>query len=244
MGDHDGQKFCPWCQTWKDEECFHLNGRGRTRRRTCSECTQARRRKNNQDKRGRRDALTIALLELARYDLDRLLDIEQDEFIKKTQSAEAIKEFDYQNIVEEAKLHLYKSGHHRPKNISLPPGKYLVVGDSHGKHTRTKMFNLLKNVVDYVGVDNIIHIGHMLDDDNDISFHWKKFDNLIVVSKQEEAKTLEKIIEEDGYDFQIVREEIEIGDLKVLNQDLIQDYVKTFVGSLDQEIFPDTVTKF
>ena len=103
------------------------------------------------------------------------------------------------------------------------------------------MFNLLKNLNQYLAVDNVIHIGHMLDDDNDLSYCWGDFDNLLVVTKVEERKTIENILERKGYDFELVRDEIKINDLTILNQDLITDYTKTSIKSLDQEIFPDSI---
>jgi predicted phosphodiesterase len=237
---HAGEKYCPWCKSWKDENLFHANGKER-RRRTCNTCTNDKRQVAKNEKKNRKEALSIALLELARHDLERLQQIDREEFVKKTNSEEVIDEFGFENIKEISVNSLYKSGHHRPQNLKLPPGKYLIVSDSHGKHTRTKMFELLKNVNDYLNIDNVIHVGHILDDDNDMSYHWGDIDNLIVISKTEESTTLEKIMKREKYDFQVVRDEVAIGDYKVLNQDLIQDYTKSFIGSLDQEIFPDSV---
>jgi predicted phosphodiesterase len=241
MSDHEGQKFCPSCKTWKDIECFSLEGQGRGRRRTCAQCVYKKRKQNKEEKIGRKTSLATALVELSRHDIERLESIGENEFIKKTNAKEAIQEFGFESIQKEALGFLYNSGHHRPKSISLKPGRYMVVGDSHGKHTRTRMFDLIKMANEYLAIDNIIHIGHILDDDNDISYHWADIDNLIVISKIEEANILEKVIKSEKYNFEIVRNEIEVGNYRILNQDLIQDYVKTFVGSLDQEIFPESV---
>ena len=50
----------------------------------------------------------------------------------------------------------------------LTNGRYLVVSDSHGKHTSRGMFRLLNNLNANLKFNAVIHVGHILDDDNDI----------------------------------------------------------------------------
>lgn len=50
-----------------------------------------------------------------------------------------------------------------------------MVSDSHGKHTTRGTFRLLNVLNNYFNFDSIIHVGHILDDDNDISYLWKDF---------------------------------------------------------------------
>jgi predicted phosphodiesterase len=78
---------------------------------------------------------------------------------------------------------LVKSGAKNPLNMTLTNGRYLVVSDSHGKHTSRGMFRLLNNLNNNLKFDAVIHIGHILDDDNDISYLWKDFSNFIVVAR-------------------------------------------------------------
>jgi predicted phosphodiesterase len=181
-----------------------------------------------------------AILELARNEEDRLLELTKADFIEKTNGQDVLKGHRFKDLKKLAFKELQKYGLHRDDSVSFGPGKYLVVGDSHGKHTKTGMFDLLKSVENNLGVDKIIHIGHMLDDDGDMSYNWDKFD-LTVIPKLDEVYHLESVKTDKDYNFDMVRTEVKIGDYSVVNQDLIQDYVKTPISSLDQQIFPDNV---
>ena len=181
--------------------------------------------------------LVSAMVNLSRGEIERLDGLSRDEFLRKTNAHEHV-------LDEEAFRSLKKAAHERlislglanPKEMAFGPGTYLIVGDSHGKHTRTKMFDLLKNLQAQFGFDKVVHVGHALDDDNVISYWWKDFPNLVVLSKQEELAVVEQHRREWG-NFAISRESVRLGNLLVRNQDLITDYVKTSIKGLDQHIF-------
>lgn len=182
--------------------------------------------------------LVKMLLNLSRYDLKRLLSIGREEFGRKTNTINSVfkdGKCRFRDVKCSAIKELTKLGSLNPTNLTLKDGRYLIVGDSHGKHTTRGMFRLLNNLNNHLNFKNIIHIGHILDDDNDISYLWKDFDNLIVLSKEEEAKEIEA--KKENYGYKVVNGSIFIGDFKICNQEMIGDYVRTNLGNLDPYIF-------
>lgn len=184
-----------------------------------------------------KSTMISALMELSRHDIQRLHAISKNEFVKKTNASSIISKFDFNELKELAEQQLYSLGLHRPINMTLGKGRYLVVGDSHGKHTPRIMFKLLRNLNKHLKFDKIIHIGHILDDDNIISYCWKDFDNLVVIAKTEEAMGIENAINNEGYDFAVVRQTVNFGKLQVANQDMIGDYVRPGIESMDNRIY-------
>lgn len=178
-----------------------------------------------------------ALIDIARHDLDRLSKINEEEFRLKTNSQDH--EFDYEEIYSKAFNRLNDMGFCYPETIVLDVNsKIMIVGDSHGKHTRTKMFNLIKNVIEKENIDFIIHTGHILDDDNVASFHWWSLgEKLIIVAKPEELSTVTKTIKDNGAKCKVVRDTVMVGKFDIKNQEFITDYVKTYIGSIDQHIY-------
>jgi len=103
------------------------------------------------------------------------------------------------------------------------------------------MFDLLEVVNAELNVDKILHVGHFLDDRNFVNPNWDRFDNLTVLFKMEESRHIESVLgNSDRNLFDVVKDSVKLGDLVVCNQDLIGDYVKTYIGNLDQEVFPDS----
>lgn len=186
------------------------------------------------------EKLVDSLLKLCRHDTHRLKEIDKDEFLRKI-NAEDI-ECSYDKIKQDVYNKLELVGLGNPESLNLNEGTYVIVGDSHGKHTKTKMFSLLEQVNNYLNPDKIIHIGHILDDDNDISYNWGNFDNLIVLTKSEELKLVHGQRNKFNFHYNIVRGGITLGkNLLVTNQDIISDYVTTSIRSLDSEIFDPQV---
>jgi hypothetical protein len=122
-----------------------------------------------------------------------------------------------------------------PKNRILSKGTYVVVGDSHGKHTANGMFDLLQTINKAIKPTNIIHIGHISDDEGDISFRWCDFPNLIVVGVLSELK----LLKEQKHPYDVVKNEIKLGSLSVRNQYDSGDFVKKSVGRIDSATVPD-----
>jgi len=266
------EKQCTVCNDYKEEEGgFHrtgyLNDGTIKYRGVCKVCRNGKKRANtlthkmNQIQTGsiteesqdvEFDTFVSALVELSRYDINRLKTISIKEFERKTNSFEYMQKHNFEEIRESAIKNLQDMGYCHPEVCEYGTGTYLIVGDAHGKHTKRSMFKLLKQVCDEVGIDEVIHVGHLLDDDNDISFCWKDLDNVSILSCIEELETIQNKINSEKndfiknkvsapYNFSITRKKIKLGSLTVMNQNLITDYTKTFVKSLDQQIFNESV---
>lgn len=189
-----------------------------------------------------KERYVTALVLLSRYDNERLLHIDEEEFLRKTGLENTTLSISFSAIKEAAKATLNSLGFGNPETVDYGEGTYVIVGDSHGKHTKTHMFSLLKEVDKLLKPNKIIHIGHILDDDNDISYNWGMFKNLVVVSKIEELKIVQDQRNKYDFNYEVVRGGIQLGkDLLVMNQDIIADYVKTPISSLDAQIFDERV---
>lgn len=194
------------------------------------------------DKERVREQLATSLVIIARHDKDRIKDITEDEFLRKINFDDGALPVPYKDVKQEACNQLDELGFGNPELVELKKGTYVIVGDSHGKHTKTEMFNLLKEINTFIKPTNIIHVGHILDDDNDISYHWGLFKNLMVLAKLEELKMVQDQRNKFDFKYEVVRGGIQLGDsLLVMNQDIISDYVKTPISTLDSQIFDDRV---
>jgi predicted DNA-binding protein YlxM (UPF0122 family) len=187
------------------------------------------------------EQLVNALLIHGRHDLERLRSLQEDDFLDKINLDKEKLPETFSKLILLAEDELTKLGYQNPETEEYGEGIYAIVGDSHGKHTTTEMFKLLKNIDKTIKPDKIIHIGHIMDDDNDISYNWGQFKNLVVVAKSEELRLLQDQRNRGNFKYHIVREDVSLGDLIVTNQDLISDFVKTPIRSLDPEIFDSKV---
>lgn len=181
--------------------------------------------------------LVVFLIELSRHSSEKMDQIKQPYFLQKAGITKKDLPCKFEEIVEKAKHELKKMGLDYPEELELGEGTYIVVGDSHGKHTKRACFAMLDKLVKHINPVNIIHIGHALDDDGEISYLWEKFSNCIFLAKQEELKHLAEL----NFDYQLVRNEIRLGKLSVVSQDMIQDYTNTFIGNINPQMFPDSV---
>lgn len=263
----ESTKVCKTCRKVKSINEFPKDGYdlfGESRYRAdCKDCRNAKRRNhevvtehvdtnNKSDDSVQFEDLVSGLIELARYDIDRLKTINIREFASKTNCHEFLKTHNYVEILDAAIQRMHDMGYCHPETNVFGKGTYLIVSDSHGKHTKTDMFKLLKNVYDTLEVDAIFHIGHILDDDNDVSYRWKYFDTVNVLACVEELTNIQKNMDreqemfangdvEQPYNFIITRREIILGNLTLRNQNLITDYTKTFIKNIDQQIYNESV---
>ncbi len=188
------------------------------------------------------EQLVEACLALSRHDPVRLKTLNAAELCRKINFNEDDLPISFEDIRKKSSEQMDIMGLGNPETVSLKEGTYVVFGDSHGKFTRTKMFDLIDQVNIHIKPDKFIHIGHLLDDDNEISFNWGRLDNLIVLAKKEELSSVQNRRHQHNFSFEIARGAINLGnDLVVINQDLIGDYVKTPISSVDQEIFDSKV---
>jgi len=186
--------------------------------------------------------LVEALVLLSRRDPDRLKTISEEEFRRKINFETDALPISFNELKNKVKQELDSIGLGNPEEISLGEGTYIIVGDSHGKWTKNKMFDLLTQVNKTLKPNGIIHVGHILDDDNDISYNWGHFKNLMVVAKQEELHFVQEQRNKYDFGFDIIRGGINLGrDLFVMNQDMIQDYVRTSLKTLDAVVFDPKV---
>jgi hypothetical protein len=201
---------------------------------------------DEEDKEHFINQLEQALIVLCRHDHKRLNEITEVDFVRKTSLSEEQMLISFDELKDRVSKQLNLMGFGNPDVLELSEGTYIIVGDSHGKQTPTKMFKLLKAVNKELNATNIIHIGHILDDDNDISYNWGEIDNLIVLTKKEELQIVQekrKNYEKTyNFNFEIARDVLVLGnDLVVMNQDLISDYVKTSIRQIDQEMVDNKV---
>lgn len=182
--------------------------------------------------------LVNAMVSLSRCNYSQIRDAKKDDFLSRINLEEKDLPISFKDIKELATKELDECGLGNGESIQFNEGTYVVVGDSHGKHTKRNMFNLISNINSFFNPEQIIHIGHILDDDNEISFKWGDFKNLTILAKEEELKFIHKKRNSHNFSYKIVRSDVQLGkDLTILNQDMISDYVKTPIGSLDTEIF-------
>ena len=185
------------------------------------------------------DDFTAALVRLSRNDMDRLENITAEDFKKKTNSGSFLKKsgVDFNDVKDAARRQLALQGFANPDTGIMGEGTYLVVSDSHGKWCKRPMFELLNNLQKHLKFTGIVHVGHMLDDDNDVSYLWNNFKNLTVVAKPEELAVIQQQKVLHRYKYNIVRNKVMLGDVTICNQELISDYVKTCLKTLDSQLF-------
>lgn len=179
------------------------------------------------------DNLIKTMLSLSRGNVDRLNEITKAVFLKKANLRESELTISFSEIKAESFKRLLNRGLHFQNNENLGEGLYVVLGDSHGKHTKKGIFKLLNKINKTLDVKNIIHIGHILDDDNDISYLWEDIKNLIVLGKKEELPILAA---KKNLPYRVIRGKIYLGELTVQNQEQIQDHVKTSLESFPIEL--------
>lgn len=189
-----------------------------------------------------KEKLVNALILISRHDYIRLDEINEEQFLKKINLEKKDLAIPFEEIKKEVQEELKSMGLAHPVSVACEEGTYLIVGDSHGKKTKQRMFDLLHNVIKELNVDKVIHIGHILDDDNDINYNWANFKNLTILAKKEELRIIQDKSRAIDAEFDIVREYLSLGKkLVVMNQDFISDYVKTPIRSIEQELVDDAV---
>lgn len=182
--------------------------------------------------------LVKILLKLSRYDLYRLSNISRQQFGRKTNTINSIfkqGKCKYSDLKKDAMNQLVRYGVSNPVDLKLKDGTYLIVSDSHGKHTNRGMFRLFNVLNSYFNFKNIIHIGHAVDDDNDVSYLWKQFDNLIVIARDQERQQIEQKKQQYGYT--VINGSVYINGLRIVNQQVVRDYSKTSINLMDSYLY-------
>ncbi|MFA5312961.1 MAG: metallophosphoesterase [Methanomassiliicoccales archaeon] len=187
------------------------------------------------------ERLVDGLLELSRNDFRRLREITKEKFCDKTNCDDESMTVTFPELQKLAKDRLNTMGYGNPEDMECGQGTYIIVGDSHGKHTKSEMFDLMEQIQKYFTPKKIIHVGHILDDDNDISYNWGKLDNVVIVAKEEELRIIQEQRKKFDFHYEVVRGTIALGKIDVRNQELIADYVAKSIGGLDPSLFPNRV---
>jgi len=173
------------------------------------------------------ECLILRMIEFIRNDPDRfetLLNKNAFEVFLNEEEKHYLCEIGYAEIKNEVKEILEKQGLYRSVFKNYNDGTYLIFGDSHGYHTNPSMFKFLNQFIDYIKPDKCFHIGHLVDDNGLINKNIENIKNLVLVTRIEEAY---KIEEEFGSSnsIEIVRDGVFLGNVKVANQDLSNDYM-------------------
>lgn len=184
------------------------------------------------------ERLVDAILSVCDNEFAKLDLVKEDYFLSKVNLDKSEMFVSFSELKERAKDKLTERGLGNPEDVCFGKGRYIVVGDSHGRKTTKEMFDLLENINRSLKPDKIIHVGHLLDDRNDISYCWGKFSNLVILAKSEELRLVQNQRNKFRFNFDIVLNSVSLGDnLFVFNQDIISDYVKTPLTTLDSGMF-------
>ena len=183
--------------------------------------------------------LIEAMIRNCRYSFERLKVMKEKDFLRRTSLEKDRLFLTFDELKKKTVERLEKLGFGNPESVDMEEGTYVIVGDSHGKHTKKNVFALLRQVNKHLKPKKIIHIGHILDDDNDISYEWGGFDNLMVLSKIEELQVVQDQRRKFNFNYEIVRDTINVGGLAIASQDIIADYVKTPIKTLQAEMFEE-----
>jgi hypothetical protein len=205
----------------------------------------------NQDKvdyEEKRETLVFRMLEFVRNDPERLEKLKHKSFLKSLDESENnyFREVKYADVKHDVKELMSIQGLFRPKWKEYGPGTYVVVGDSHGDHAEAGVFSLVQSLSEYIGADNVFHIGHILDDNEIINEDLVRIKDLVVISRVEESPQIEEFYEDnstgDTEPFEIIQEGVLLGNVKVANHDLSNDYMSTRADSktVNRKVFEES----
>ena len=141
----------------------------------------------------------------------------------------------FQEIKSAAMAQIDRLGMTYPKTRKMGQGRYLVCGDSHGKHTPLGVFRLLEVINRELACASLVHMNDASDENDEISYEWQKFRNLVVLGKLNELHILKRQV----YQYDVVRQRIMLGNIAVENQYDHGDFVKKRIGNVDPMTIPD-----
>ena len=198
-----------------------------------------------EDRKGctKKDILLSSYIRRVNAEIEKLSFFNEEYFrrVLDPESRAYLDEVDFSTIQRLAHSYFEAMGLTRPQEVQFGKGVYIVVGDSHGYRTEPGVFKMLHTLISHSKASAIVHIGHLLDDDDQINKEWLKFDNLIVVAMPEEASAIEDFIRlHRDANFSVIRHLVKLGELDVVNQSWINDYTKTRIaGTGGETIIPN-----
>lgn len=146
-----------------------------------------------------------------------------------------VQPIEFTAIEDAAAQRLEEFGYFTPQDACIG-GKTLVIGDTFGTHTPECVFHLLRHIVERESIENVVILGHNLDDENLVSNLIASFGvRTILVAMKDELKDL---YAQRGYGYEIVQDHVKIDDIILRNQEHITPYVKTALSQLDPRLFP------
>lgn len=202
------------------------------RRKICRACVALKDKDRRKKKTEKYQCFVNALLEYCRYEVERLQNVDKQSFEHFVgQECE-----DFDSVKNSAMIVLISQGLYSEDKKEFGDGNYLICGDSFGKHTKTKMFVLLEQIIKYLDINKVIHVGEALDDDNEVSNLWKTLSaDCYFVAKANELQELYN--QQKLYGFNVIKDYIMIGDVKVVNQEAVQPYTTKSLSNLDSYIY-------
>jgi len=108
------------------------------------------------------------------------------------------------------------------RELRMPPGNYIVMGDSHGIYAERGMVECIRHMAEAFDAQ-ILHVGHVIDRSKNMPGEVLALPRLTVIPMADELPYLCKY-HRDHPTFAIVREHIEIGNAKIRNQNYRGDY--------------------
>ena len=230
-------RVCNCCGKEQSIECFSFRGEvdkegNPKRRKICKSCVNLKDKNRRTKKVEQHTQFVNALLEFCRYEFERLNNVDQSSFENFIgQECE-----NFESIQLSAITVLTSKGILSEDKKEFGDGVYLICGDSFGKHTKSNMFVLLNQIIEEFEIDKVIHVGEALDDDNEVSNLWKDIKaECYFVSKANELQELYK--QQTLYGFNVVKDYIMVGDVKVTNQESIQPYTTKSLSNLDSYVY-------
>lgn len=235
--EQENKRVCSCCGKNQSIENFSFRGEvdkeGNPKRRNiCRACTSIKDKERKKKKAEEYQQFVNALLEFCRYEVDRLDNADKLSF----ENFIGVECQNFDVIKTSAMLVLDSKGLCSEEKKEFSDGNYLICGDSFGKHTKSKMFILLNKIIKELDIENVIHVGEALDDDNEVSNLWKSLSaKCYFVAKSNELQELYK--QQALYGFTVVKDFVMVGDVKVTNQESIQPYTTKSLNNLDSYVY-------
>jgi predicted phosphodiesterase len=135
-----------------------------------------------------------SLMALSRNDIESVKEMTKEYFYEYLQIQESDLPVPFAYIKKHTISRLVHDGYQYPLEKSFGEGRYIVVGDSHGKHTDKGVVAVIKNLNTYLYAKKVIHVGHMTDDDNHINTELISIPNLVTLAKIEEVKLINEAL--------------------------------------------------
>ena len=118
-----------------------------------------------------------------------------------------------------------------PHKLELPPGNYIVIGESHGENVHHGLVKCVERMAEHFKA-SVIHIGHVVDRQKNVAAPMLAMPNLTVVAVADEIFHL-SLYQEQHPGFVIVRDRVVIaGSVLIRNQHDRGDFTRTSIKNM------------